>query len=46
MEMDEPGGLAEIRTLAGSLEVEVLHGVVLFGRGGEGEFIVFVVFGD
>jgi len=44
MEAGKPDSLAEVWTLAGTLVVEPLNGVILLGSGGgEGEFVVFVV---
>ena len=46
MEVREPGGLAEVRTLAGDLVVQPLLREVVLWSGGEGEGVLFVVFGD
>lgn len=43
MEFSEPRCLAEIRTLSGHLEVQVLLNVVLFREGGNVELVLLVV---
>lgn len=43
MEVAEPSSLTKVRPLTGHLEVQVLLGVVLLGKGGVADLVILVV---